>query len=290
MDREREPSWDLLLALGELEYRAGDWTAARAHAVQLAGHGHGLLLLLDAVIGDADGARHHAETGLRSGSWWHTLYAHAGLGLLELGLDRPEAAILHLEVVERGGFEAPDHVHWRGDLVESQIRAGLEADARRTLRRFAAHADLARGRGLLGAPETVFARALQTPFPFEHARTELCWGERLRRDGRRVDARRHLHAAHRGFVLLGAGPWAEKAARELRSSGGRAQRGPRAGSRELTAQEALIATMVAEGKTNKRIATTLFLSPKTIEFHLGHVYRKLEVSNRTELTRVLLTD
>ena len=136
----------------------------------------------------------------------------------------------------------------------------------------------------------MFARALQTPFPFEHARTELCWGERLRRDGRRVDARRHLHVAHRAFVMLGAGPWAEKATRELRSSGGRAQRGPHAGSRELTAQEALIATMVAEGKTNKRIATTLFLSPKTIEFHLGHVYRKLEVSNRTELTRVLLTD
>ena len=290
MDPEREASWDLLLALGELEYRAGDWTTARAHAVELAGHGHGLLLLLDAVAGDADGARHHAQAGLHSGSWWHTLYAHAGLGLLELGLDRPEAAILHLEIVERGGFDAPGHVHWRGDLVESQIRAGLDDAAHRTLQRFAAHAELARGRGLLGAPETVFAQAVQTSFPFERARTELCWGERLRRDGRRVDARGHLRAAHRAFAALGAVPWAEKAARELRSSGGRAQRGPRAGSRELTAQETLIATMVAEGKTNKRIATTLFLSPKTIEFHLGHVYRKLEVHNRTELTRWLLTD
>ena len=88
---------------------------------------------------------------------------------------------------------------------------------------------------------------------------------------------------------LGAAPWAEKAARELRSSGGRAQRGPRARSNELTPQQMQIAAMVAEGRTNRNIADSLFLSPKTIEFHLGHVYRKLDVSNRTELTRALLT-
>ena len=79
------------------------------------------------------------------------------------------------------------------------------------------------------------------------------------------------------FEALGATPWAEKAARELRSSGGRAQRGPRARSDELTAQQMQIATMVAEGRTNKSVANSLFLSPKTIEAHLGHVYRKLEV-------------
>ncbi len=77
--------------------------------------------------------------------------------------------------------------------------------------------------------------------------------------------------------------------RELRASGGRAQRGPRARSDELTPQQLQIATMVAEGATNKSVANSLFLSPKTIEFHLGHVYRKLEVSNRTQLARSLLT-
>jgi len=91
-------------------------------------------------------------------------------------------------------------------------------------------------------------------------------------------------------VDLGAAPWAKKAARELRSSGGRAQRGPHARTRELTPQESQIASMVAEGKTNKTIATALFLSPKTIEFHLGHVFRKLGVSNRTQLARSLLSD
>ena len=192
------------------------------------------------------------------------------------------------------------------DLIESQIRAGLETrrgarwpssrpQARRTGRRWALAA-AARCRGLLAPPDDGRRglRARRTgssplPSPFERARTELCWGERLRRDGRRIDARRHLHDAHRRFEALGAAPWAEKAARELRSSGGRARRGPRARSDELTAQQMQIATMVAEGTTNKSIATSLFLSPKTIEAHLGHVYRKLGVSNRTQLARALLT-
>ena len=224
------------------------------------------------------------------------MHAHAGLGLLELGLDHPEAAIVPpvTHPRDRGPrrHRRAQLRAWMPDLIESQIRAGLEGEARVTLAEFEAQAQrtgrrwalatAARCRGLLAPPETadaVFAEAHRLaaalPSPFERARTELCWGERLRRDGRRVDARRHLHDALAGFEALGAAPWAEKAARELRSSGGRAQRGPRARSRELTAQETQIATMVAEGKTNKTIATSLFLSPKTIEFHLGHIYRKL---------------
>ena len=196
-------------------------------------------------------------------------------------------------------------MQWKSDLIESQIRAGLELEAHSTLAEFEAQAHrtgrgwalaaAARCRGLLAPPETadaIFAEAHRLvaalPSPFELARTELCWGERLRRDGHRVDARRHLHDALRRFEALGAVPWAEKAARELRCSGGRAQRGPRARSDELTAQQLQIATMVAEGRTNRNIANSLFLSPKTIEFHLGHVYRKLEVSNRTQLARSLL--
>ena len=192
------------------------------------------------------------------------------------------------------------------DLIESQIRAGLESEARSTLAEFEAQAQrtgrgwalaaAARCRGLLAPPESIdaiFAEAHRLvsalPSPFERARTELCWGERLRRDGRRIEARRHLHDALERFQALGAAPWAEKAERELRSSGGRAQRGPRARSDELTPQQMQIATMVAEGRTNRNIADSLFLSPKTIEFHLGHVFRKLDVSNRTELARALLT-
>jgi DNA-binding CsgD family transcriptional regulator len=238
------------------------------------------------------------------------MFAAAGRGLLELGLDHPDVAIAHLsrarELAEEFGLGDPNIVRWMPDLIESQIRAGLEPEARSTLAELEAQAQrtgrnwalaaAARCRGLLATPETVddvFSEAHRLvcaqPSPFERARTELCWGERLRRDGRRIEARRHLHDAHRRFATLGARPWAEKAARELRSSGGRAQRGSQAEDDELTPQQTQIATMVAEGRTNKSIATALFLSPKTIEFHLGHVYRKLGVSNRTELARVLLT-
>ncbi len=313
-----------LSALGELEFRVGDWIAARAHAeeaVRLAEaadqflhYGHTLLLLLSAVTGDADRLLGYAELvstiAARSGSLTLAMHAHAGGGLFELGLDRPEAAIAHLsrarEIAEHGGVNEPNYVQWMPDLVESQIRAGLEREARITLTEFEAQAQrtgrpwalasAARYRGLLASSQTVdaiFAEAHRLvcvlPSPFERARTELCWGERLRRDGRRVDARRHLHAAHQSFEALGAAPWAEKAARELRFSGGRARRGQRARSDELTAQQLQIATMVAEGRTNKSIANSLFLSPRTIEFHLGHVYRKLDVNNRTQLTRALLS-
>ena len=312
-----------LSALGELEFRVGNWIGARTHAEealrlaedadQFLHFGHTVLLRLNALTGDADGTRAHADIvsaiAAHSGSLALELHVDAGRGLLELGLDRPEAAVDHLtrtlELARRSGYRELNYVQWMPDLVESQIRAGLAPDARSTLAAFESEAQrtgrrwalaaAARCRGLLAAPETVdavFAEAHRLvcllPSPFERARTELCWGERLRRDGRRVEARRHLHDAHRRFEALGAAPWAEKAARELRSSGGRARRGPRARSDDLTAQQLQIATMVAEGRTNRNVANSLFLSPKTIEAHLGHVYRKLNVNNRTQLARALL--
>ncbi len=311
-------------AMGELEFRVGNWSVpavALEEALRLAEDadqflhfGHTVLLVLAAATGDIHGAGAYADSvsaiAALSGSKSLEMHAHAGRGMLELGLDHPEAAIAHLsrtrEIAERGGFAEPNYVQWSPDLIESQIRAGLEHEARNTLAQFEtqaqrtgrrwALANAARCRGLLAPREmvdAVFAEAHRLvcalPSPFERARTELCWGERLRRDGRRVDARRHLHDAHQAFEALGAAPWAEKAARELRFSGGRARRGLRARSDELTAQQLQIATMVAEGLTNKNIAAALFLSPKTIEFHLGHVYRKLEVNNRTQLTRALLS-
>ena len=273
-----------------------------------------MLLLLDAVTGDADGARAYADivsaVAARSGS--RALELHAarraeGCSSSASTAPRPRSSTCHAtrELAERFGMREPNYVQWMPDLIESQIRAGDGHDGAeharrvRVCRRSAtgrpwALATAARCRGLLAPPETadaVFEEAHRLvaalPSPFERARTELCWGERLRRDGRRIDARRHLHDAHQRFEALGATPWAEKAARELRSSGGRARRGPRARSDELTAQQVQIATMVAEGRTNKSVANSLFLSPRTIEAHLSHVYRKLDVHNRTELARAL---
>ena len=122
---------------------------------------------------------------------------------------------------------------------------------------------------------------------FATARTRLAYGERLRRSGRRIDAREQLKQALGVFDRLEAVPWSERARSELRATGERVRaRGP-ATSEELTPQELQVAMLVAEGKTNREVGAHLSLSPKTIEWHLGHVYRKLSIRSRGKLSRAL---
>jgi DNA-binding NarL/FixJ family response regulator len=123
----------------------------------------------------------------------------------------------------------------------------------------------------------------QTPTPFERARTELCFGERLRRMRRTVEARRQLRNALDTFTRLGAKPWAERALSELRASGEAVRGQTTVADGRLTPQELQVALLVAEGATNREAAEALFLSTKTIEFHLRSVYRKLNLRSRTEL-------
>jgi DNA-binding CsgD family transcriptional regulator len=123
---------------------------------------------------------------------------------------------------------------------------------------------------------------------FESARSHLCYGERLRGANRRRDARRELDAALDTFEQLRATPWADRASRELLANGQhRRPRTPQARD-DLTPQERQIASLAAEGRTNREIGALLFLSPRTIETHLGRVFRKLEISNRRALTTPLL--
>jgi DNA-binding CsgD family transcriptional regulator len=123
--------------------------------------------------------------------------------------------------------------------------------------------------------------------PFERARTELLYGERLRRARRRGDARVRLRAALEVFEWLGALPWSERARHQLRASGvGRRRTGILLDA-SLTEQELRVARLAAEGSTNREIAASLFISTKTVEFHLGNVYRKLAVRGRIELARRL---
>ena len=124
------------------------------------------------------------------------------------------------------------------------------------------------------------------PRPFERARTELAYGEFLRRARRRVEAREHLRAALDGFEALGATLWAERARVELRASGQTARKRDPSTRDELTPQELQIARFVAEGLTNREVAAQLFLSPRTIDFHLRNVFRKLGISSRTALARL----
>src|SRR4029453_12193906 len=121
------------------------------------------------------------------------------------------------------------------------------------------------------------------PSAFERARTDLCWGERLRRAGRRREARVRLGVALEAFEASGATPFAERARNELRATGLTPRRREPATADQLTSQELQIARLVAEGKTNRDVAAILFVSPKTVEFHLTRVYRKLDIRSRTEL-------
>ena len=143
---------------------------------------------------------------------------------------------------------------------------------------------------MLDGADEPFATALEAhrDMPFELARSRQCYGEWLRRSGRRIDARAQLTEALAAFEALGANLWTERARRELTASGRRARRGPLRDRARLTDQELQIARVVAGGATNKEAAADLFLSPKTIETHLTRVYRKLGVRSRSELTAALL--
>jgi DNA-binding CsgD family transcriptional regulator len=120
---------------------------------------------------------------------------------------------------------------------------------------------------------------------FEAARLRLLAGERLRRAGRRRGAREQLRQAETVFASLGARGWITRVNDELRASGATLRRNT--DDEQLTPAELRIATLVAQGRSNKEVASILFLSPKTIEFHLGRIYRKLDVANRTALAAAL---
>jgi DNA-binding CsgD family transcriptional regulator len=326
--RDRAPG-TLPWALGttaELGFRTGRWQAARAAAAEGAELGRDLgqplgrafclasLARVDAGRGDEEACRAHAaearEVGARLGSEAPMLMlGEQALGLLGLSLGRPEEALAHLrplgDVCRRRGLEEPGVVQYAPNLVEALLRAGprdeaevelerLEAQTERTGRAWA-RAAAARCRGLLAdgdAYEEPLRRALAEPgdMPFERARTQLALGERLRRDRRRADARAHLAAALTAFEGLGAEPWAERARVELRATGETARRRSEPRSDALTPQELQVAIMVSDGATNKEAGARLFLSAKTIEAHLGRIYRKLGVRSRTELASLILRE
>jgi DNA-binding CsgD family transcriptional regulator len=122
--------------------------------------------------------------------------------------------------------------------------------------------------------------------PVEQGRTELLYGEWLRRQRRRVEARRHLRAALDLFGRVGLPPWEARARAELRASGETARKRDPSTRDHLTPQELQIARLVATGKSNPEVAAQLFLSPRTIDYHLRKVYAKLEISSRADLTAI----
>jgi DNA-binding CsgD family transcriptional regulator len=133
--------------------------------------------------------------------------------------------------------------------------------------------------------ETAIALGM-TLSPFLQARTELLYGEWLQRERQKREARRHLRRAADLFRQVGVPPWAERAEAELRATGETARRRDPSTLDQLTPQELQIAGLVASGMTNRQIAAQLYLSPRTIDYHLRKVFSKLGVTSRSELVRM----
>jgi DNA-binding CsgD family transcriptional regulator len=310
-----------LASLSELEVRCGRMApalAAATESVQIAAEtGQAVdssialvaLARVEALLGLESECRGHVAAALdvarRVGMTAIENYAASVLGLLELSLGHPERAGAHLEECARleteYGVGLPTVVPWNGDLIEAYVRVGRTGDAIRELEKLEhqgretgsrwAAATAARCRALLADDdgyEAILLHALELhgdDEPLERARTELCLGRRRRHSRHRAAARVVLHQALTTFEALGAEPWAEQARVELRATG-EAPAASRGGSlAALTSQELQVALVVAGGATNKEAGAALFIGPKTVEFHLGHVYGKLGVRSRSELVR-----
>jgi DNA-binding CsgD family transcriptional regulator len=235
------------------------------------------------------------------------IWSLLALGELELVLGNAVEAVAALEEgrasVARCGVDDVD-LQPAPELVELQLRLGRPGAAAALAEEYAvaaavkgqpwALARAARTRGLVSHDDAFaacFDEALdfhdRTPDVFERARTLLAYGERLRRAGRRSEARERLRAALEVFEELGAAAWAERVRTELAATGETARRRESASLDELTPQELQISLLLAEGKTTREAAAALFLSPKTIEYHLRNAYRKLAIHSRDELREVL---
>jgi DNA-binding CsgD family transcriptional regulator len=246
------------------------------------------------------------QRGLATGVGWATGEGHLALGLLELGLGNAREAIEHLEQMDPGPFP-PTTVLATPEFIDLALRLGEPERAQLALERFEAWAPVSRTAlvaGMLARCRAVmavdaeeadlrFREALShhdlRAVPYERARTQLAYGERLRRDRRRIDARIQLRTALDTFEGIGTMLWAERARGELRASGETARKRDASTLDELTPQELRVARLVTSGASNKDVAAQLFLSRRTVEYHLGKVFLKLGVSSRTELARVVPT-
>ncbi|MEV0613078.1 AAA family ATPase [Nonomuraea sp. NPDC050404] len=304
----------------ELAREAGYGNTVAAHLANLA--------VVAALRGEEETCRRYAgealaiaiphRVGLRVG------VAEYALAMLDLGMGRFAAAHDRFAAIAVAGPGAGHPtIVWRTtpDRIEAAVGAGDLAAARAALEAYerwsagAAGADttalLARCRALVGAQDdpSALEEALRLQAnPYEAARTALLLGERLRRGQRPGEARAHLRTALETFTRIGARPWARRAHGELRAAGetteaihgGQLSEAARGGTGEgadgavgpalevLTPQELRIAGLVADGLSSKEIAGRLFLSPRTVEYHLYKIYPKLGIGTRTELARLVV--
>jgi DNA-binding CsgD family transcriptional regulator/tetratricopeptide (TPR) repeat protein len=233
----------------------------------------------------------------------------AALGSRFLASGEPARAVTALEAVREfaasSGVETPAITPWEADLVDAYWQDGRYAEASGQLDALdtrtkacglvAPRAAVARYRAVLvddcDRAERHFREALAwhavRPQPFEQARTAMYFGEMLRRNRRRADARPLLREAVDVFRRLGAEPFARRAAAELAASGDRRERREVTPAGSLTPRELQVAQAVAAGLSNPEVAAALFVTTKTVETHLSSAYRKLGLRSRTQLARYL---
>ena len=233
--------------------------------------------------------------------------ARYALGLLALGAGRAAEALQHLEALWAPG-PLPGHrelaVVATPLLVEAAVRAGEPERCRDQLAAYLAWAAASRSpsapalaarcRALTSTgaeAERHFQEALRlhrqtANRPMEHAWTELLYGEFLRRQRRRVHARVPLRDALEAFERLGLSAWAERARRELRAAGQTARKRNPSTLQQLTPQELQVVATVGEGASNREAAAKLFITPRTVAYHLHMIFGKLGISSRAELVRL----
>jgi DNA-binding CsgD family transcriptional regulator len=240
--------------------------------------------------------RHGEGMGLTLSSW--------ATAVLNNGLARYEEAFVAAELAAEDPHELWFSNFALVELIEAASRIGREDRATEALQILSTSTSAsgtpwalgveARSRALLAHgddAEKLYREAIDglepTRLRVDLARTRLLFGEWLRRERRRLDAREHLRAAHGFFAEAGMEAFAERARIELRATGDQASERIPATLEQLTPQEAQVSRLVAQGHTNREIAAQLFISPSTVEYHLGKVFRKLDVKSRTQLaTRI----
>jgi len=293
------------------EAEAGQVIAEQAGQRTLLGYLLAIRAVAEAHLGQAEDASASAARALdlaeATGGTPAWIFASWALGHLELSRGDSASALTWLEPLaehhRREAIEEPGALPFVPDFVEALLEAGRLADAEEALDRYdAAATRLGRTRGLRAGrrcrglvaaargdveaaiEELEAAVELAAPAEawFERARARLALGAALRRSKRRREAREALERALAGFEEAGAALWADRTRAELARISGRA---PASG--ELTPAEERVATLVADGKTNREVAAALFLSERTVEGHLSRVFGKLGVRSRTELARVL---
>ncbi|GAA4663392.1 response regulator transcription factor [Amycolatopsis dongchuanensis] len=262
------------------------------------------LALVAALQGDRATAElrlaHAADIAAARGLARPVVLASWALACLDLAEDRAADAVDRLRDVVVGGTDPFVRVLATPQFVEAAVRSGDHASAVKALEVFEswarstggpAHLALSqRCRALLATGEEAderYREALRlhrrADRPFELAKTELFYGERLRRDRKPRDARKYLRGAWQTFQRYEAAYWADRARAELRAAG-EAVEHPAPPELDLTPQQAQISKLVAEGATNREIAAQLFLSPRTVEHHLRNIFAKLGIRSRVELT------